>query len=140
MSSNLDLYHKRNQNIGQPRPYDKKNYEDKDSIFDRIQDEIDDFFSKGYNIVRLIIFLIILIYIFYTLTSAMTSLPEGESLTLSFFYNHILQNFRDLRENFPIFKYIFTKISNLISTKQGNFLIFLCTMLGTFLLLICFCS
>lgn len=135
----LDLYIKKNQGITSDQQYHQRNNQDGENIFDIIQDKFDNFFSKGYNIIRLLVFIIIMIYLLFSFISAMASLPDGESMTLTFFFKYILQNFKDLRENIPIFEYLFTKISNLISAKQVNFLIFLSSMLVTVLLLVCFC-
>lgn len=129
MTNNVDLYYQR---------YRNNNY-DGQNVLERIQDRVDIFFSKGYNIVRLIFFIVVMIYLLYTFVTAMNSIPEGETLTITHFLSQILKNFNDLRENFPVFEYIYSKISNLISANQVNCLIFLSSMLGTVLVLMCFC-
>lgn len=141
MTHNIDVYHRRGQNIVQAQQYRNNDDDDNDdiNIFEKMQNRIDEFFSKGYNIVRFIFFIIIMLFLLYTFVTAMASVPEGESLTISAFFSQIAKNFNALRENFPMFEYIYSKISNLISAKQVNFLIFLSTMLGTIIILMCFC-
>ena len=139
MTQSIDIYRKRDRSLVQAKQYQHDYSNNEENIFEIMQDRISNFFSKGYNIARFIFFIIIMLYLLYTLVTAISSVPEGQSLTISLFLSQIVKNFNDLKENFPIFQYLFTKISNLVSAKQVNFLIFLGSMLGTILMLMCFC-
>ena len=122
-----------------PPPNRKTNKKVDYGFFDQINERLNNFFSKGWNIARVTFFMIIALYFIYILISALSTVPEGESLTWSHFLKHLLQNVSDLRDNFPIFGSIFQKISNLISARQVNFLVFLSALFATLCLLVCLC-
>ena len=47
------------------------------------------FFSNGWNIIRFIFFLTVVIIISLTLLSTFSSIPEGESFTLTLFFRQL---------------------------------------------------
>ena len=112
----------------------------KPNLIDQISIKLNQFFSKGWNVVRSVFFIICVSYGFFVLSSASSSLAEGESLTFSILLREIRQQFKFIQDNFPILNTVFTKFSNLISVRYTNFLLFLTSMISTVLLLFCFCS
>lgn len=129
----------RDQRIAKQR-YNINQTSHKPNLIDQISIKLNQFFSKGWNVVRSVFFIICVSYGFFVLSSASSSLSEGESLTFSILLREIQQQFKFIQDNFPILNTVFTKFSNLISVRYTNFLLFLTSMISTVLLLVCFCS
>ncbi|KAK8852914.1 hypothetical protein M9Y10_017908 [Tritrichomonas musculus] len=100
---------------------------------------ISQFFSKGWNIIRLFFFLIVIIFITLVLFSTFSSIPEGGSFTWLLFISQLRESLGIIGYSSPFLDPIFEKLSKVLTEENFKFLFFLSSVFLTIGMLVCFC-
>lgn len=107
---------------------------DRTDAFERVDSTIFGIFSSFRQIVKTFFILMIVAYVLFAFITAISSLPEGSSLTTWIFVKHFMSNFKVFR-NLPLINKIADIFENVFSPDQAHFILFVGAFSLTFFIL-----
>ena len=109
-------------------------------VFQEANNRITDFFSKGWNIVRFLLFIFLFGMAALILLNSFQQVPPGGSLTWSILLHQTYVTITDFNSRIPVLGWLFEQTSDFVAVKEVNFLIFLSAFIATLSILSCLCK